>query len=246
MENIQNIIEYYDELFPVSESQKDFFKNFTTDFLQPLKYLRINCRTGVFENYLAKEGIDVTGVDSCAEILHSANLKKHSQFESIRFFQMKYEDIARYLGKGFYNVIACLNSSIVFFKDLNLIEKFFTDAKKLLTEKGKLVLELYNFSNYKGKSMIQLPVRESLRVKLFSEISATGKRENEFVLAQNLETGNGRLLQIMNNVPVCLIFPDEIKELAKKAGFKNTEFYADYKKSPFSSDSQKLVAVLSL
>ena len=126
------------------------------------------------------------------------------------------------------------------------MEKQERKQKKLLTEKGKLVLELYNFSNYKGKSMIQLPVRESLRVKLFSEISATGKRENEFVLAQNLETGNGRLLQIMNNVPVCLIFPDEIKELAKKAGFKNTEFYADYKKSPFSSDSQKLVAVLTL
>jgi len=41
MEFLENIAEYYDELFPVSPDQKKFFAEESAAFVKPVKYLRI-------------------------------------------------------------------------------------------------------------------------------------------------------------------------------------------------------------
>ena len=63
MENLQNIIEYYDELYPVSDSQREFFDSLIKEYPQPAKLLRVGCGTGLFEHQLAREGLDVTGIE---------------------------------------------------------------------------------------------------------------------------------------------------------------------------------------
>ena len=88
MNNMKNLIEYYDELYPSDESQRKFFMDLLSCYQAPSKFLRIGCGTGNLESFLAKNGIDVTGLDTNKEILESANLRRRFPNMAIRFFQM--------------------------------------------------------------------------------------------------------------------------------------------------------------
>ena len=148
MEIIQNIIEYYDELYPVTEAQKKFYREQLRNYPDPAKLLRVGCGTGLFEHLLAREGKDVTGIESFQEMLRSANLRRRNQLMSIRFFQMSYLDMARFLGKGFYNLISILDDRIIFIHDKTLLRKFFFDCKQLLAQDGCLIISLYNYRKF--------------------------------------------------------------------------------------------------
>lgn len=242
MEIIQNILEYYDELYPISESQKTFYKELIKKYSNPAKLLRIGCGTGYFEHLLAREGNDVTGIETSKEVLHSANLRRRNQLMSIRFFQMAPIDMNRFLGKGFYNIISCLESRIAFIHDRTLMRKFFFDCKELLKKDGVVVLQLVNFDKFNTVPMVKLPTRESIRAKLFSEVWT--KSDGSKLLNQNVETGNGKVLPVIEDAPVYAIKNSEIQDFAKEAGFKKVDFFADYDKNPFTGSEDSYIALL--
>ena len=236
-----NISEYYDELFPVTESQKVFFRGYAKEFPMPVKLLRIGCGAGLFEHLLAREGLDVTGIESSPDLLHSANLRRRNQLMSVRFFQMSYLDMCRFLGKGFYNIVYTLESRIIFIHDKTLLRKFFFDVKQLLKEDGMLVIQMYNFDVFNTKHT-ELPEKESLRVKLYSRIYE--QDDGKYVFDQNVETGNGRLLPVMEKAPVYPLSRPELEQFAKEAGFSSIEYYAGYDKAPFTGKEESFVAVI--
>ena len=181
---------------------------------------------------MAREGYDVTGIETSAELLRSANLRRRNQLMSIRFFQMSYLDMTRFLGKNFYNVISCLDNRIIFINDKTLLRKFFYDCKQLITEKGTLVLSLNNFAGKTNTSLIQLPTRESLRAKLFTEIQE--EANGNYVFIQNVENGAGKVLPVVQRQAVRLLSPQDIEVFAKEAGFSQCEFFCDFDKTPFT------------
>lgn len=241
MELFQNVAEYYEELYPISESQKKFYKNLSKSFKNPVKYLDVGCGTGSFEIYLSKLGADVTGLETCQEFLDSANRKRRTMLMSVRFFQMSYLEMARYLGKGFYDVISVLDDRLIFIHDKTLLAKFFYDCRQLLSENGKIIIALPNFNKFKGDK-IELPLRESIRVQLFSKI--TEKPDGKTEMFQKLKNGNDKILPVTENALVQKITKEQIQELAKKAGFTKFDFYSGFGYKPFSEDSDYLVAVL--
>ena len=242
MEIIQNIIEYYDELYPVGDVQKQFFRDLLQQYPQPARLLRIGCGTGLLEHLLAREGYDVTGIETAPEVLRSANLRRRNQLMSIRFFQMSYLDMTRFLGKNFYNVIASLENRLIFIRDKTLMRKFFFDCHQLLCADGYLVLQLYNYSRFDASPLANLPVRESLRSRLFTEVWS--RDDGSVELVQNVETGSGRLLPVIENERIYPITPPEIHQFATEAGFSAVEFFADYARAPFTGEEEAFVALL--
>lgn len=244
MYSIQNIVEYYDELFPVTTVQKKFYDELVKRYTNPVKILSIECGTGVFESILAREGYDVTGIESDADLLHSANRRKRSQLMSIRFFQMDYLDMSHFLGKGFYNIISILDDRIMMIHDEMLLRKFFADVHALLTEGGCFIISLPNFDLLKkGIPMQQLPTRASMRASLFTELwSQDG---NRCFIKQNLETGNGQLLPVMEDEPAYPIRSEELRTFAREAGFSSIELYAGFDGTPFSGQEDGIVALLT-
>ena len=242
MEFLENIAEYYDELFPVSPDQKKFFAEESAAFVKPVKYLRIGCGTGFFEHQLSTEGADVTGIETIPPLLESANRRRRTQLMSIRFFQMSSLEMSRFLGRGFYNIISILNDRLILTHDEVLMKKFFFDCRNLLSDGGKLIFSIPNFEDSAGKSRISLPSQGSIRVRLDSEIVS---RDGKWFLAQSIETGNGRIYPVSVDVPVMIITRAEILELARGAGFGTIEFFADFARRPLSSESPSVVAVLS-
>lgn len=242
METIQNIVEYYEELFPVTEEQRKFFDELLKTYSAPAKLLRIGCGTGQYEHQLSKNGADVTGLETSRELLDSANRRRRTQLMSIRFFQMTALEMTRFLGKGFYNVISCLESRIIFVHDYTLMRKFFYDCKQLLAPNGSLVLSLINFNAIEPAPTIHLPARESIRAKLFTDI-ITADSEDVF-LNMNVENSVGKLLPVLERERIYPLIKEEIEDFARESGFNHLEFYSDFAKNPLTDNSPNVVCVL--
>ena len=244
MEFTQDILEYYDELFPVSESQKDFFLRFIKGRNPPPRFLSIGCGASNFEHILCRTGCDVTGIDNNHLLLESANRRRKIPGTTIRFFNMAIIEMARYLGAGFYSVIYCINNRIASIHDITLMKKFFYDCKILLEEGGSLVLQLPNYLIYSEEPICKLPESKSIRAKLWSKIFTSPSGEK--TLLQQVETSNGRLVSIVDHEKLVAIKPEEIRKLAKEAGFENIEFFSDYNMESFNPEtSQNILCILS-
>lgn len=242
MELIQNVIEYYDELYPVTESQKKFYADLMKQYATPVKFLRVGCGTGYFEHLLARDGHDVTGIETSKEMLESANLKRRNQLMSIRFFLMSTIDMTRFLGKGFYNIISCLNDRVVFIHDHTLMRKFFFDCKQLLAPGGVVVLQFVNFKEYTAVPMAKLPVRESIRAKLYTALWT--KDDGSKYLSEDVETGNGKILPVIDKASIYPITSEEVSDFAKEAGFTSVELYSDFTGKPFTGSEPEIIAVV--
>lgn len=242
MSTIQNIVEYYDELFPVTTVQKKFYDSLVKEYPNPVKFLRIECGTGMFESILAREGYDVTGIESSEELLRSANMRRRSQLMSIHFFQMNYLDMPRFLGKSFYNIISILDDRILFIHDRTLMRKFFHDVKNLLTESGTFIVTLPNFDIMQALPMQKLPTRVSVRAALYTEMWE--REDGKHYIKQNLETGNGRMIPILDDAPIYALKSNEVKEFASEAGFKEIRLYSNFEGAPFTGKEDSIVVTL--
>lgn len=242
MELFNNVAEYYDELYPASEEQKEFYQQLLSKMSMPIRVLRIGCATGTFEHNLAKNGIDVTGIETVNELLESANRKRRTQLMAIRFFQMTTLEMTRFLGKSFYNVVSILDGRILLTHDPILMRKLFFDCKQLLVDGGTLVITLPNLEKYNREPECYLPKRESIRCTLTTRIT-TGA-EDKKTIDQKLETGNGKKVVVSTDVPIYPLKTSEIKDFAKEAGFSSVELYSDFSLAPFSSESDYILAVI--
>ena len=243
MELIQNIVEYYDELYPITAAQKSFYDGLLKEYEAPVKFLRVGCGTGMLENFLAGEGADVTGLETVREMLESANRRRRSQLMSIRFFQMSTLEMTRFLGKRFYNVISCLDDRIEFIYDRILMRKFFFDSRELLTTGGKLVLQLYNYDFFSTVPVARLPELSSIRVKLMTQIVT--RDDGKKYMDQDIKTGNGKILPVLKDTQIYPLCKAEISDFAREAGFTDIRFYADYLKTAFYPESQSLLVVIA-
>lgn len=243
MELYNNIAEYYDELYPASDDLKDFYKEESKKFTSPIKYLSIGCGTGTFEHYLAKGNCDVTGLETVPSLIESANRKRRTQLMALRFFNMTSLEMCRFLGKSFYNVISIPNGRIAFTHDPTLMSKLFYDCKQLLAPGGKLILHLPNFDKFKGDGQVSLPVRESIRVKLFSKITTTNSGKK--MLFQNIEKGNGKNIIVTEDAEIMPLTKTQIEQFAKNVGFIKLSFYSSFTRSEFTPNSDELIAVIS-
>ena len=243
MELLENIAEYYDELYPTGDELKKFYNEETKSFVAPVKYLSIGCGTGTFAHYLAKEGADVTGLETVSPLLESANRKRRTQLMALRFFQMSSLEMCRFLGKSFYNVVSILNDRIIFTRDKTLMAKLFFDCKQLLAPNGKLILQLPNFEKFNADSAANLPVRESIRVRLFTKIQTAPDGTKFFF--QELETGNGKRLVVTRDAQIFPLTKNQIEQFAKEVGFTKFDFYGDLNYGEFTKNSDELIVVIS-
>ena len=68
---------------------------------------------------------------------------------------------------------------------------------------------------------------------------------NGYVINQYLENSAEKIIPLLQRQRVLPISTEKIKEFAQDAGFSNIEFYEDYTKKPFTSESQTVVCVIS-
>lgn len=241
---IKKWLEHYGELFPVADSQIDFFNKIGSGFKTPVKFLSVDCGTASVAQQLHEKNFDVTVTDTYKEFIDFLKIKSTNIEPKIKAFNLFPQDIGRYLGKNFFNIIYCGDYRVVFLRDKIYISKLMIDAKSLLTNNGFLVFDLINFSKFDfSNDIVELPVKSSARATLKSWI--TKDKENvTYLLNQQVMTSNGKTIDEVKDEPITPISMESFQKFAKDLGFTSIEFYSDYKLTPLKPDSEKIVCVL--
>ena len=240
---IKKWTDYYEDFFPIEPNQLEFFTEMGNEFPGPAKFLGVECGPALLTEHL-QEKFDITLTDSYAEFVNIVNTRQSSKENPAHVFNLNPADIARYLGKNFFNVITCLCYRIIFMKDRTLIKKFLFDSKMLLSEGGYLVLDILNFSKYDfSETKIELPAKKSDRATLYSSVIKNSDSV-QYKLFQHVVTASGKLIDEVKDELICPISMETIRSYAKEVGFSSCEFYNAYKKTPYTSDSDKVICVL--
>lgn len=241
---IKRWLEYYEELFPVAENQENFVEKLCEDFPAPAKLLSVECGPGALTQILHKTHPDITVTDSFPEFISIINTRQESQENAIHAFNLNPADIARYLGKEFFNVALCCNYRIIFMKDKTMIKKFLFDTKMLLSDGGYLIIDLINFAKFDfSHTKIELPTIRCERATLYSSL-IKDKDDVDYKLYQHLVTSSGKLIDETKNEEVCPISMETFKSFADELKFSSVEFFSDYNGTPYSKDSDKIICVL--
>ena len=187
---IKKWTDYYEDFFPIEPNQLEFFTEMGNTFPGPAKFLGVECGPALLTDHL-QEKFDITLTDSYAEFVNIVNTRQSSKENPAHVFNLNPADIARYLGKNFFNVITCLCYRIIFMKDRTLIKKFLFDSKMLLSEGGYLVLDILNFSKYDfSETKIELPAKKSDRATLYSSVIKNSDSV-QYKLFQHVVTASG-------------------------------------------------------
>lgn len=236
MDLLQNLIEYYDELYPVVDTQKKFFEKVLNTYQMPAKILRIGCATGVFEHYLARLGHDVTGIGSSSAFIDSAVLRRKLPNTAIRFFHMMPTEMTHFLGKNFYNIIASLEGDLCFIYDETLRRKYFYDCHTLLADGGCLIIHTPDIA----------ATRNSTRVSLHSKIKCTSyvSEEDTYTLMQDIVREDGRRISVHEMTKIAPLTCVEIKQLALGAGFTSVECFSCYDLKSLSDNDTATLFVI--
>ncbi len=240
---IKKWTDYYEDFFPIEPNQLEFFTAMGNEFTAPAKFLGVECGPALLTEQL-QDKFDITLTDSFAEFVNVVNTRQSTKENPAHVFNLNPADIARYLGKNFFNVVTCLCYRVIFMKDRTLIKKFLFDSKMLLSDGGYLVLDILNFSKYDfSETKIELPAKKSERATLYSSV-VKNSDSISYKLFQHVVTASGKVIDEVKDELVCPISMETIRSYAKEVKYSSCEFFSDYNRTPYNPDSDKIICVL--
>ena len=134
---------YYDKFYKNKNYAKE--TNFLMNFIhQNDKVIDIGCGTGIHAYLLQQKGFEVDGLDLNREMLDIAKTRLHSNF-----YLRNITDIN--IAKK-YNVIISMFAVINHLKDTQALEKALINLKNILTDDGKIIIDLHNPQNSGSKT----------------------------------------------------------------------------------------------
>ena len=242
MINFTRWIELYSSLYEINPENEKFFCSLCDEFPQHAKALNVEAGLALLPSKLAYK-YDVTVTDSYPEFIRYISTIQAKTEVQPPTFHINSADIARYLGKEFFNVIFCINSRLIFLKERTLIEKLMFDAKTLLTPGGYLVFDLLNFNKYDlTQDVVELPVRKTKDIELKTIINKD--KENAcYTVTQQAKKADGQIIDVVSDEKICPITYESFKQIADRIGFSSVEFYSDYNKTPYKKDGYKVICV---
>ncbi len=238
-----NLLEYYDELFPVEKTRLDFIESTIAYYqkernIDMPKILDLGCATGTTAIQLMRRGMDVVGIDNNAQMIQSASRRNPEPKTHARFLVMDIADSGKYLPKNSFDMVLCLGNTMVHLDSLEKIENLIKSIHSILKLGGIFIFQLINYDMILAEQLAFLPTIETCRssfVRTYTNIS-----EKSITFDASVVSSKG---QTVFEESVSL-FPLQSKQLLHAlddAGFHSETLYADFNKSPLEASSLALV-----
>src|SRR5574344_1004211 len=138
MEFFSELMEYYDELFPLQEKAVDFCEKLREKILinqkdRICKVLDVGCCTAAIDHALVKNNFDVTGIDNNSGMIEVADRRKKIPYTNSRFYEMSMQEMSKFLKKGTFDLILSLSNICFHLANKKLLETFFYDVRQMLS-----------------------------------------------------------------------------------------------------------------
>ncbi|GAB1482502.1 class I SAM-dependent methyltransferase [Treponema sp.] len=234
-----NLIEYYDEIFPVELEQVSLIKELSKSLDYP-RVLYIGSATGSFALALAKEGMDLTGIDQNAAMVQSACRRNPEPRTNARFFCMSMMEIGNSFPQESFDMVLCLANAIVHLDGLESVSAFLRQSRSLIRPGGALLVQFINYDRILNEGMNGLPTIETTRARFEREYRQ--RDDGRISFESSLFSSSGQLV-FRERLALYPLRPLEFVELARSAGFSSVELYDDFTGSPLQG---KTLGVLAL
>lgn len=233
-----SISKYYSEIFPYKPAQLQFVKNQVGQF-EGAKILDIGCATGELSYHLAKEGAEITGIDLNPDLIGQAkDTKKHPNLH----FQMG--DMMNltndFLPKSF-DAVLCFGNTLVHLLSAEIILNMMKGVNHILKPDGKFLLQILNYDYILDKQVNELPLIETGNIRFIRNYHFEKEKDSSFITFQTELVLKNENRSVKNETPLLALRSQDLRLLLEQAGFKNIEFFANFKEEPFGGEHLPLV-----
>lgn len=236
---IYSLAKHYDKI-----NDFDFDIPFYQKFAKGKKVLELGCGTGRVSIPLAKEGVDITGIDVSDEMLEEAKLKAENEKLSIDF---QNQNIIDFDFEKKFDLILCVHNSFSHVNGLENLRLFFDSAKRNLKENGTFILQVFNPDFY----FFTRNPEEKYPLKTYQDPYSNQQvelLENNFYDDESqinymkwyFQIGDKEFVKSFNQR---VYFPQELDYLVQLFGFEIVNKFGDFEETPFEEmpDTQVLV-----
>lgn len=238
MDFYRALSEYYDEIFPLKEAQK----NFLHDYLRQeslTSVLDIGCGTGTFALELSKTGVHVRGVDLSEEMIEISRKKAQEAGSTARFSLADMRDLGSIEEQ--FDGIVCLGNTLAHVSGEIELKQVLTQFR----EKGThLIVQIVNYDRILAKqvgAIHELPLLPIIKTShlIFSRFY-TQRPDGKLDFAMKIEFPDTR--QSVSGVN--LLYPikcDILKKALLETGWEVSGLWGNFAREPWTEDSPATV-----
>ncbi len=228
----KDIVNAYDEIFPLNLNQLSFVENMYTS-LGGKKMLDAGCGTGSLAIALGRRSASVKAFDLDREMIKKAK-EKRPQAIDVKFKEGDLLAIGDVYKSGAFDLIYCFGSTIVHLNDIEEIKSFIESARNLLKPNGKLLIQTVNYDWVLKNHIKSLPTIESDHY-IFERDYEYDKARCQIQFITHLVSK----IEGDKQTQKALLFPivkEQLNEILGKY-FTDIKFYASFNKDEWHEDS---------
>ncbi|WP_297100337.1 class I SAM-dependent methyltransferase [uncultured Draconibacterium sp.] len=231
-----SISKYYSEIFPFNPTQLKFVKNKLGEL--PGKHiLDIGCATGELAYQLAESGAEVIGIDLNEDLLQQAISKK--MHEKLTFQQGNMLELTQDFKAQQFDAVLCFGNTLVHLNSESLVLQMLEGVETVLKSGGQLLIQLLNYDYICSEPVETLPVIDTENIRFVRRYNFT---DDSDLIGFQTDLEIKAINRIVSNeTPLLALKSKTLKTLLKKAGFRNIQFYANFKQDAFGGKHLPLV-----
>lgn len=232
--------EFYDLEFAGRATEVPFFRHYAQQAKGPV--LEVACGTGRLTLPIARDGIDVTGLDVSLPMLDRARSKAENAGLSVKWVHADCRDMPLY--DTFDMAFSAINA-MQHLHDFDSVVAFLRSARRALRVDGRLIIDVFNPDvtklarprtfRYLHKTLSTV-AGEPIRV----EASSHYRAQEQILHFDLFYMLNGELLRT-KHVDMRCFFPEELMALCRFSGFEVVQRFGNYDESPYSAVSPKQI-----
>lgn len=232
--------DFYDQEFAERTHDIPFFLDQAVRAGGPV--LEVACGTGRITLPIAREGVDVTGLDIMPSMLERARRRSEEEGLPVEWLEQDCRDIRS--EKRFALVFSATNA-MQHLHDVDSVVAFLVSARNVLRPGGTLILDVFNpdlaklsrrpEAVYRHKSVVQ---RDGSKLDVQA---STGYDSASQLLRFTLDYLRDGTCVRTKKVSMRCFFPEELLALCRLAGLDVAERFGDYDRSPFTGTSPKQI-----
>ncbi len=237
----KSIAEVYNKIFPLNPGQLAF-TNRAFPQTGNLNLLDIGCGTGSLTLALSSTFNKVVGIDLDEAMLQKAKMVAGDNAKVV-FKRLDMLDIQALFEPRAFDGIVCFGNTLVHLSSLEQISLFFKQCKLLLTQEGKLLIQIINYDRILDQSINGLPTLETDDIQFIRNYHYNSdKRQIDFETLLTIKATNQ---VIRNEVPLFPVRKSEIEAALLDTGFSKLNFFGNFKGETLRQDSIPLVVEAS-
>lgn len=225
---------YYDDIFPAGENQKEFLLDHV---MKGSKVLDVGCATGSYGHHLAKNGVEVIGIDLDEEMVAKANSRK---CDNENYYVMDMNKILQ-IDDYDFDLIYSLGNTIVHANSNYALVKILQSMYSKLRDNGSVIIQIVNYDRiYKDQVTILKELRSNNDEIVFNR--SYELLEDEVIFKGKItENSTGDVFE--SETSLLPLKKEILEDILVTAGFKYPRFFGDFKMAPYNVDSPATIVV---